>query len=87
MPPLPHIGNGEVFEGDEVVGVEGLGHDGGRILYLGVITKEKAPPPNDGFSLRLEQLIRNQWVTREKSQVFHGIPPPRLLAKPVLGPV
>ncbi len=42
---LPHVGNGEFFEGDEVFGVEGGGHGGGRILYLGVIAKEKAPPP------------------------------------------
>ncbi len=40
-----HVGNGEFFEGDEIVGVEKGSHDGGRILYLGVIAKEKAPPP------------------------------------------
>ena len=47
LPPthFPHIGNGEFFEGDEVVGVEGGGHGGERILYLGVIAKEKALPP------------------------------------------
>ena len=39
------IPQGEVFEGDEIVGVEGISHDGGRILYLGVIAKEEAPPP------------------------------------------
>jgi len=38
-----HVGNGEFFEGDEVVGVEGGSHDGGRILYLGVVGKEKSP--------------------------------------------
>jgi len=37
---FPHIGNGEFFEGDEVVGVERGSHDGGRILYFGVIAKK-----------------------------------------------
>jgi len=32
------------FEGDEVFGVERGSHGGERILYLGVIAKEKAPP-------------------------------------------
>jgi len=42
---FPHVGNGEFFKGDEVVGVEGLGHGGERIAYFGVIAKQKAPPP------------------------------------------
>jgi len=42
---FPHVGNGEFFKGDEVVGVERGSHDRGRILNLGVIAKEKAPPP------------------------------------------
>ena len=42
---FPHVGNSEFFEGEEVFGVEGLSHSGGRILYLGVIAKEKVPPP------------------------------------------
>jgi hypothetical protein len=42
--PFSYFGNSEFFEGDEVVGVEGGSHDGGRILYLGGIAKEKAPP-------------------------------------------
>ncbi len=40
-----HVGKGEFFEGDEIVGVEGIGHDGGRILYLGGIAKENSSPP------------------------------------------
>jgi len=42
---FPHVGNGEFFKGDAVFGVEGGSHDEGRILYLGVIAKEKAPLP------------------------------------------
>ena len=42
---FPHIANGEFFQGNEVVGVGGVSHDGGRILYLDVMAKEKAPPP------------------------------------------
>jgi hypothetical protein len=38
---FPQVADRELFEGDEV---EGRGHDGGRILYLGVIAKGKAPP-------------------------------------------
>ena len=41
---FPHVRNGEFFEGDEGFGVERGSHEGGRILYLGVIAKEKAPP-------------------------------------------
>jgi len=33
------------FKRNEGFGAEGGSHDGGRILYLGVIEKEKAPPP------------------------------------------
>jgi len=42
---FPHVGQGEFFESDEGFGVEGGNHDGGRILYLGVMGKEEAPPP------------------------------------------
>ena len=41
---FPHVGNGAFFQGDEVFGVEGSGHDEWRILYLGVVAKEKATP-------------------------------------------
>ncbi len=40
---LPHVGDGEFFESDEVVGVEGGSHDGGRIAYLDVVAKGKRP--------------------------------------------
>jgi len=37
------LGGRFYFKRNEVVGVEGGSHDGGRILYLGVIAKEEAP--------------------------------------------
>jgi len=37
----------QFFDSDDFFGMGGLGHGGGRIAYLGMIAKEKAPPPND----------------------------------------
>jgi len=45
--------------------------------------------PKDEFfdHTRTEQLIRNQWGTREESQVFHRLAPLTSRLKPVLGTV
>jgi len=42
---IPIFATEPFFEGDEVFGVERGSPGGGRIPYLGVLAKEKAPPP------------------------------------------